>query len=106
MCLKTKKPQVKASFEKMMRRPLPTPTPKEMPASILEAWQKDLAADRDQLVGLYNNARAVTPERDAKLQCLKKLIGGKLDVPLNAGNRKALVFTLRLLTRPSTFTRA
>jgi len=49
MCLKTKKPQVKASFEKMMRRPLPTPTPKEMPASILEAWQKGV--QQGKLVG-------------------------------------------------------
>ena len=59
----------------------------------LNAWGKDLRADRDQLTSLYNNARAVTPERDAKLQRLKKLIGGKLASPLNPGNCKILVFT-------------
>ncbi len=59
----------------------------------LEAWEKDLKADRDQLLTLYNNARAVTPERDAKLQRLKELIADKIASPINPGNRKVLVFT-------------
>jgi len=59
----------------------------------LKAWEKDLLADRDQLLSLYNNATAVTPERDGKLQRLKELIERKSRAPINPGNRKVLVFT-------------
>ncbi|WP_164966035.1 SWF/SNF helicase family protein, partial [Streptococcus pneumoniae] len=35
----------------------------------------------------------VTPQRDLKLQRLKKLIQNKTESPLNPGNRKVLVFS-------------
>ncbi len=59
----------------------------------LEDWLKDLKNDKEALIDLYNNARAVTPERDAKLAELKRIIKHKLDNPINDKNKKALIFT-------------
>jgi SNF2 family DNA or RNA helicase len=63
----------------------------------VEAWLKDLEADKDQLVGLYNSAAAITVDRDSKLADLKKLILQKAQKPttnkLGQPNRKVLVFT-------------
>jgi len=59
----------------------------------LEKWQKDLKRDKYALVGLLNNAKAVTPERDAKLKELKKLILNKVQLPTNENNKKVIVFT-------------
>lgn len=59
----------------------------------LDDWLKDLSEDKDKLISLYNDAEAITPERDAKLQTLKELIRAKITSPLNADNRKVIVFT-------------
>lgn len=59
----------------------------------LDLWLADLKEDKDQLISLYNNAKAVTPERDVKLNMLKTLIHEKTKFPLNPGNQKALIFT-------------
>ena len=59
----------------------------------LEKWLKDLKKDKEALVDLYNNAKVVTPERDAKLAELKKLIAGKVNKPFNGENKKVIVFT-------------
>lgn len=59
----------------------------------LEDWLKDLKRDKEALIDLYNNAVAVTPDRDAKLLELKKLIAEKVEKPFNPGNNKVLVFT-------------
>ena len=59
----------------------------------VEKWQTDLKADRSKLTSLYNNAAAITPDRDAKLLELKALIRHKVASPLNADNRKVIVFT-------------
>ena len=56
-------------------------------------WKKDLKKDRAQLIDIHEKAAAVTPDRDAKLQDLKRLIHDKIDRPLNGDNRKVLVFT-------------
>ncbi len=56
-------------------------------------WKSDLKKDRKQLIDIHEKAAAVTPERDAKLQELKRLIQNKVTKPFNAGNRKVLVFT-------------
>ena len=47
----------------------------------LERWLKDLKKDKDQLRILYNAAKDVSPETDAKLQELKKLIAAKVAEP-------------------------
>ena len=59
----------------------------------LDAWQKDLRQDKDRMLSLFHDAEVITPERDAKLQTLKKLIADKVAKPLNEGNRKVIVFT-------------
>ena len=59
----------------------------------LERWLEDLKRDKEALVDLHVNALAVTPERDAKLAELKKLIAGKINNPFNKENKKVIVFT-------------
>ena len=59
----------------------------------IDEWLADLRKDKDALVGLYNNARSVTPESDAKLTELKQLIEEKVKHPSNGSNKKILIFT-------------
>jgi len=59
----------------------------------LDKWLADLERDREALNKLYNFAVAVTPDRDAKLKDLKKLINDKIQKNLNSGNNKVVVFT-------------
>lgn len=62
-----------------------------------DGWLKALKRDKDQLRILYNAAQDVTPETDAKLAELKKLIAAKVRKPstnkLGEPNRKVLIFT-------------
>ncbi len=62
-----------------------------------DGWLKALRNDKDQLLTLYNAAKNITPENDAKLAELKKLIAAKVTKPttnkLDEVNRKVLVFT-------------
>ena len=62
-----------------------------------DGWLKALKRDKDQLRILYNAAQDVTPQTDAKLAELKKLIAAKVNNPstnkLGEANRKVLVFT-------------
>ena len=63
----------------------------------IDAWLVDLKKDRDQLYTLCLIAKDVSPERDAKLAELKKLIERKVRHPTTdkrgRPNRKVLVFT-------------
>lgn len=59
----------------------------------LDAWLKDLQQDKDALLGLYNSAKSVAPEDDAKLKRLKEIIKGKANTPFNKGNKKIIIFT-------------
>ncbi|SPD74216.1 conserved hypothetical protein [uncultured Desulfobacterium sp.] len=59
----------------------------------LDRWLEDLKKDKEALVDLYNNALAVTQERDAKLAELKRLIAEKVTKPFNGKNKKVIVFT-------------
>ncbi len=59
----------------------------------LPRWQHDLQADLDVIESLLAEMAKVGPEDDAKLQHLKARIEAKLASPINAGNRKLLVFT-------------
>ncbi len=59
----------------------------------IEEWLADLKNDKEALIGLLNNAKVVTPERDAKLKELKRLISEKVKKPFNENNKKVLVFT-------------
>ena len=63
----------------------------------LNDWLKDLKSDKDQLRILFNAAQDVSPETDAKLQELKKLIAAKVAAAhhqqARRANKKVLVFT-------------
>jgi superfamily II DNA/RNA helicase len=59
----------------------------------LDKWLNDLEKDRQALIKLHNFSLAVTPDRDAKLKDLKKLITDKIKLPLNESNKKVIVFT-------------
>ena len=56
-------------------------------------WRQDLIEDRNRLATLHASARQVTADRDAKLAELRESIGRKCRDPINAGNRKVIVFT-------------
>ncbi|MCB0044725.1 MAG: DEAD/DEAH box helicase family protein [Caldilineaceae bacterium] len=56
-------------------------------------WRQDLQEDREHLAALLVDARAVDAARDAKLARLKQVISDKLRQPVNAGNRKVIIFT-------------
>ncbi|MGW6375000.1 helicase-related protein [Rhodococcus sp. NPDC055112] len=59
----------------------------------IESWRWDLWNDRETLRKLVDEMCKVTPERDLKLQTLKRLVEGKAAHPINPGNRKVLVFS-------------
>ena len=59
----------------------------------LEEWLADLQKDKDALISLFNNAKAVTVERDAKLKALKDLMQDKINKPINDNNKKMVIFT-------------
>jgi hypothetical protein len=56
-------------------------------------WRQDLTEDRQRLAELSRAAGQVGPSRDAKLEMLREVIAEKVDNPINAGNRKVIVFT-------------
>jgi hypothetical protein len=56
-------------------------------------WKQDLGEDRNRLATLLAAARAVEPDRDAKLMELKEMIRNKIQSPINPGNRKLIIFT-------------
>ncbi|MDP2312855.1 MAG: helicase-related protein [Pseudomonadota bacterium] len=56
-------------------------------------WRQDLQEDRNRLATLLSAAKAVTPDRDAKLERLKQIVRDKIVRPLNPDNRKVIVFT-------------
>lgn len=56
-------------------------------------WKQDLQEDQSILTGLLREARQVDTKRDEKLRRLKELISDKVTNPINAGNRKVLIFT-------------
>ena len=59
----------------------------------LPGWLIDLHKDKEALIDLLNNAKVVTPDRDAKMKELKKVVKKKIDNPINPENKKVLVFT-------------
>jgi len=59
----------------------------------LDVWLEDLKKDKDALSDLYNNACAVTIDRDAKFDTLKNLITDKQHHAINDTNKKIVVFT-------------
>jgi SNF2 family DNA or RNA helicase len=62
----------------------------------VDRWLDDLQADKQQLSLLAESAEGVNPERDAKLEELKKIIQQKVEHPSHTkdgvANRKVIVF--------------
>lgn len=56
-------------------------------------WKQDLIEDRNRLHTLLSSAKQVGAARDAKLAALLAMIEEKCRNPINAGNRKVIVFT-------------
>ncbi len=57
------------------------------------SWRATLQEDSDLLELLALMIADITPEHDTKLQTLLKLISDKIDNPINANNKKVLVFS-------------
>ncbi|MBC7619017.1 MAG: SWF/SNF helicase family protein, partial [Candidatus Saccharibacteria bacterium] len=56
-------------------------------------WKQDLIEDRNRLATMLAAAKQVDASRDAKLAKLRDMIEQKCRHPINAGNRKVIVFT-------------
>ncbi|MDO6483095.1 helicase-related protein [Shimia thalassica] len=59
----------------------------------VQSWKQELEVDRVIIGGLIEEMAIVTPEHDAKLQHLIEEIAEKMRSPMNAQNRKIIVFT-------------
>lgn len=56
-------------------------------------WRDDLKADLVILKRLLNAVADITPEHDSKLHLLLETVRDKIEHPINAGNKKILLFT-------------
>ncbi|MGB2748563.1 MAG: C-terminal helicase domain-containing protein, partial [Thiofilum sp.] len=59
----------------------------------LPRWEHDLKVDLDGIEYLLEEMEKVSPADDSKLQHLKVVLESKLSSPINAGNKKVLIFT-------------
>nr|WP_321266029.1 SNF2-related protein [Alcaligenes faecalis] len=59
----------------------------------LPSWEHELKVDLQVIDALLASMNKITPQDDAKLQHLKAQLLGKIENPINPGNRKALIFT-------------
>ena len=59
----------------------------------VQSWSHDLSSDLALIDDLLASMDMIRPEDDAKLQHLSKHIQNKIENPINAGNRKVLIFT-------------
>lgn len=57
------------------------------------SWRDDLQKDKDTLELLILMIKDITPEHDSKLKELLSLIDKKQNEPINAGNKKMIIFT-------------
>lgn len=59
----------------------------------VSSWKDDLSSDLKDIQKIIASMEQVSPKDDAKLQHLISLIESKVEAPINANNRKILVFT-------------
>ncbi|MBE1586759.1 helicase-related protein [Nonomuraea angiospora] len=59
----------------------------------IESWHRDLVYDAGVINELLTGVSVVTPQHDLKLQALRQRIQDKIAMPINAGNRKVLIFS-------------
>lgn len=57
------------------------------------SWERDIAADVETINVLLSMIKDIDPAHDAKLLELREEIRQKVEHPINAGNRKIMVFT-------------
>lgn len=57
------------------------------------SWLRDLKADKESLDLLSLMVEDITPEHDSKLNELKRIIKEKIENPINADNKKVIVFS-------------
>lgn len=57
------------------------------------SWERDIASDVAIATELLGLVEEIDPSRDAKLVDLKRVISDKVAHPINAGNKKIIVFT-------------
>ncbi|GHV02660.1 helicase [Clostridia bacterium] len=57
------------------------------------SWHREISHDVAVLNGLLTEMGKVTVEHDSKLRKLKELITDKIQNPINAGNKKVLIFS-------------
>jgi hypothetical protein len=57
------------------------------------SWRSDLSHDSETIHALLAAMDLITPEHDRKLQRLRQVISHKVENPLNAGNKKVLLFS-------------
>ncbi|WP_428770515.1 helicase-related protein [Treponema sp. HNW] len=57
------------------------------------SWKRDLLKDNETLGLLISMIEDITPEYDNKLQVLLQTLKHKINNPINAGNKKVLIFT-------------
>ena len=58
-----------------------------------QSWRKELIADSEILKRISALLEPITPEHDSKLQDLITKIREKIDNPINANNKKIIIFT-------------
>ena len=58
-----------------------------------KTWRSELQKDAETLELLMLMIADITPEHDLKLQTLFKLLDGKMEKPINEGNKKVLLFS-------------
>jgi SNF2 family DNA or RNA helicase len=58
-----------------------------------KSWRDSLAKDKEVLDLLSLMVSDITPEHDSKLQALFGVLRGKIERPINAGNKKIIIFT-------------
>ena len=56
-------------------------------------WEKHLHSDLSILDDLIYQIEQITPDEDAKLQCLFDVIKNKIEQPINNNNKKILIFS-------------
>ena len=57
------------------------------------SWRRTLDKDRETLELLTSMVADITPEHDSKLQELYDVLSGKIENPINEGNKKVIIFT-------------
>lgn len=57
------------------------------------SWERDITSDVENIDILLSMVEDIGPEHDAKLIELREQIRGKVESPLNPGNKKIIVFT-------------